>query len=198
METECKYTPMYCHVGNKNCRHLSVNIKVERVPVIDRFGHQVYDKGHHVFETKIIKDNREYCNDSGQYIDHIVKCPLECMYNISEHGISKNKTTLNQSKKEKNEAKEKKNTKIKPTTKPLRKTSKSRKNNKKDTIKSKKSKTSIPKSKKTTTKIENNQTDKRRGRSKARHQTQKKTSTRKKLQNKIKMTTTQRKIEEWI
>jgi hypothetical protein len=67
---------MYCSVGDKRCRHLSVNESVERVPVIDEYGFQKYQKGNHVFETIITRDGREFCNDAGEYLVNIAICPL--------------------------------------------------------------------------------------------------------------------------
>lgn len=66
----------YCPVGDKKCRHLSTNVKIERIQVFDEYGFPVYKKGNTVFKINQITDGREFCNDAGVYIRDLCRCPL--------------------------------------------------------------------------------------------------------------------------
>jgi len=67
----------YCRMGDKTCRHLSINIIVERIPIMDKYGFQEYKDGNLAFKTVVKTDEREYCNDAGDYIKNMARCPLQ-------------------------------------------------------------------------------------------------------------------------
>lgn len=66
----------YCPIGDKKCRHLSVNVMIEREMIKDEYGFPIYKKGNTIYKINQITENREFCNDAGKYIRDMCRCPL--------------------------------------------------------------------------------------------------------------------------
>jgi hypothetical protein len=66
----------YCPIGDKKCRHLSVNVIIEREMIKDEYGFPIYKKGNVIYKINQITENREFCNDAGKYIHDMHRCPL--------------------------------------------------------------------------------------------------------------------------
>jgi hypothetical protein len=81
-DTVCKF------IGNP-CRHLSINYKIEKKQCFDKDGFPIYRNGNLVFEVVCDGTDREYCNDAGEYIKNMTKCPLNLKKEEPNHEFEK-------------------------------------------------------------------------------------------------------------
>jgi hypothetical protein len=74
-ESEENQSYLHCDIANRKCRHIGINYKLVKIPVVDKLGYPELLNGIQVEKVeKVGGKDREYCNSYCEYIKDMTEC----------------------------------------------------------------------------------------------------------------------------